>query len=279
MGRNARWCRGGQRRFIARRVSEGIRYHAAKLCAIVGQGRGREGVARRSRAGDVDHVSLPLITEWRTAAGGDNKGCRLPLRHCLIRWLRGDAGRGAAAAELNSEYGRQADREIVKAAIVRDLKIDRVRGRRRETGCRVIRWIKNANPTVTVISKKVFADVTGWKLDRGGIVKSAARDCAAFRTQRTVAIPKDRATEIRIRSWTFRGRPAVIRSRNTVIDFFPGALAHVVDEHARGAGLKREREWIAQTQRPNRSIDSSGGVEEWIVCRNRAVGIYAQHFP
>src|SRR5882672_5404429 len=263
---------------MARCFSGAVRYHAAKLCAVVGQRRRREGVTRRSRAGDVDHVSLPLITEWRTAAGGDSEGCGLPLHHCLIRWMRGDAGRGAAA-ELNSEYGRQADREIVKTAIVRDLKIDRVRGGRRETGCRVIRWIKNANPTVTVISKKVFADVTGWKLHRGGIVKSAARDCAAFRTQRTVAIPKDRATEIRIRSWTFRGRPAVIRSRNPVIDLFPGALAHVVDEHARGAGLKREREWIAQTQRPNRSIDSSGGVEEWIVCRNCAVGIDAQHFP
>ena len=51
---------------------------------------------------------------------------------------------------------------------------------------------------------------------------------------------------VRRRTKTFAGRPAVIRSSDSVVDFLPGALAHVVDEQPAGSRLKPEGERIPQ---------------------------------
>src|ERR1700686_4886931 len=70
--------------------------------------------------------------------------------------------------------------------------------------------------------------------------------------------------------------PALIRSGDAVVNFFPRTLTYVVDEQTTRARLKRESERIAQAQRPN-FLASSRSVEEWIVGRDRAVRIDAQN--
>ena len=98
-------------------------------------------------------------------------------------------------------------------------------------------------------------------------------------------IEEDRVPEIwiRRRSRTFCDRPAIVRSGNTVINFLPRGFTNVVDKQASGSRLKREREWIAQTDRPNRAVRSGSRAGDsrkrsGIIRRNGAVGIDAQNF-
>jgi hypothetical protein len=60
-------------------------------------------------------------------------------------------------------------------------------------------------------------------------------------------------------------------------------LTNVVDKHASGSRLKREREWIAQTDGPNRAVRAGSRPGDsrkrsGIILRNGAVGIDAQNF-
>src|SRR6266566_9868570 len=83
--------------------------------------------------------------------------------------------------------------------------------------------------------------------------------------------------DIRGRTHAFTNTPAVVRSGDAVINFFPGALAYVVNEHSAGPGLKREGEGIAQAQCPD-FLPGAGSVEKGSVSGNRAVGIDPQNF-
>src|ERR1041385_6979046 len=85
-------------------------------------------------------------------------------------------------------------------------------------------------------------------------------------------------TRIGGRAGAFTKIPAVIRSGDAVVYFFPGGFANVVDEHTSRARLKTEGEWIAQAHGPNRSVRAGRGVEERIVAGNRTVRIDAQNF-
>src|SRR5437016_6196913 len=71
-------------------------------------------------------------------------------------------------------------------------------------------------------------------------------------------------------------RPAVVRSHAAVVDFLPGTLPDVVDEHATGAALETEGEGIAQAERPDRAIVTGRGGEERIARRDRSGGVDAQ---
>src|SRR4051794_11307290 len=93
-----------------------------------------------------------------------------------------------------------------------------------------------------------------------------------------MAIRKERTAETRIRRRAFRGRPAIIRSGNTVIDFFPSVLADVVNKQASRPRLECEGEGIAQAQRPDCAIVSGRGVEERIVAGNGAVRVNPKYF-
>ena len=88
----------------------------------------------------------------------------------------------------------------------------------------------------------------------------------------------DRAREARARTTdrTFRGRPAVIRAGNAVVDLFPSVLADVVDEHAAAGRMERERERIAKPSRPDRPVVAGCACVKRIVRRNRSVRIDAE---
>src|SRR5881398_2847002 len=58
--------------------------------------------------------------------------------------------------------------------------------------------------------------------------------CCAFRQSIgravTIVVVVDRTADGRIAGRTFGCRPAVVRTGNAVIDFFPGGLANIIDE-------------------------------------------------
>jgi len=83
--------------------------------------------------------------------------------------------------------------------------------------------------------------------------------------------------ERRIAGRTFGCGPAVVRTSDAVIDFFPGGLANIVDEEPGCVWLKSEGERIAEAKRPDGAIVSSGGIVKWIVRGDGAVSIDAQH--
>src|SRR5262249_11888727 len=127
------------------------------------------------------------------------------------------------------------------------------------------------------ISKEIFPHKAGWKLYVERVVKSAARDCATCYWPTTVRVNEERRAKQWIVCEAFGIGPAVVRTSDAVVDLLPGILADVIDEHSPRAGLNGERERVAQTKRPDRTILAGGRVEEWIVDRNAAVGIEAQH--
>src|SRR6185437_3931426 len=127
------------------------------------------------------------------------------------------------------------------------------------------------------IREEVLADKVQRKLDCLRVIKSATRD----RTIHTrVCVKEDRIREARVgrTAGTFADGPTIIRTRDTVVDLFPGALTDIVDEHTTRAGLECERKRIAQTERPDRTIVSSRLIEKRVVSRNSAGRCDAQHF-
>src|SRR5204863_1101990 len=83
---------------------------------------------------------------------------------------------------------------------------------------------------------------------------------------------------------TFADAPTIVRTSNTVVNLFPGILAHVIDVHSAAAGLKTKGVGIAQANRPNRLVEARGRAGDVrkrrrIVCRDGAIRIDAQHFP
>ena len=88
----------------------------------------------------------------------------------------------------------------------------------------------------------------------------------------------NRTNESWIIGWPFGGRPAVVGTGNSVVDLFPRAFAHVVDEQSAGARLESEGERVAQAQRPDRAVGTGRHAKERIVGWDTAVGVYAKHF-
>ena len=75
-------CRGHrqQRLPAGRRAVGRVVHHAVKKSPVIGQNRGRRGVARAGGAGDIHPVLAPLIAQRRRAVGGHHKGRRLRPR-------------------------------------------------------------------------------------------------------------------------------------------------------------------------------------------------------
>src|SRR4029077_13119288 len=112
------------------------------------------------------------------------------------------------------------------------------------------------------IGKKIFAGIRGRELRHRRVIESATDNGAAGGIASPVAVEVDRAAERRIARRTFGCGPAVVRTGNAVVDFFPGGLANIIDEEAGRARLKSEREWVAKAKRPDRAIISARGIEE-----------------
>jgi hypothetical protein len=74
---------------------------------------------------------------------------------------------------------------------------------------------------------------------------------------------------------SFADRPPVVRAGDAVVDLLPGVLPHIVDEDASGKRLHRERERIAQTQRPDLPAGARHA-DERIVRWDRTVLVDAQ---
>ena len=71
------------------------------------------------------------------------------------------------------------------------------------------------------------------------------------------------------------GRPPVVRARGSVVDLLPGGLADVVDEDPTAEWLHRERERVAQPQRPD-LLPGARHADERVVGRNGTVGVDPQ---
>ena len=76
----------------------------------------------------------------------------------------------------------------------------------------------------------------------------------------------------------FAGGPAIVLAGDSIVDFFPSRLSHVVDEHAPSPGLKSKREWVAKAQCPDRTIHTGCRCVEWIVRRDAAIGVESKNF-
>src|SRR5215475_10475140 len=136
------------------------------------------------------------------------------------------------------------------------MEIDRAENVGGEIIRRIVGRVQHTNPTAADVGEEIFANETARKLQHRRIVERSADDGAASGAARPVAIEENRIPEIWIRrgSRTFCDRPAIVGSGNTVINFLPRALTNVVDKQTRGSRLKGEREWIAQTDSPNRAV-------------------------
>src|SRR6185295_8636219 len=167
----------------------------------------------------------------------------------------------------------RTSREIIETSVSTNLQIHWQRNPTRKVRHGSRDGIKKVYPATTQVGEKVFSDEARRELDRGRIVKSSSRNGAPKR----VCVGKQRRTKCRIARRTFAVGPTVIGSRDAVVDLFPGVLADVVDEHPARSGLKRKRERIAQSERPDGAIVSDGLIEKRIVSGNRSVSVDAQH--
>ena len=149
----------------------------------------------------------------------------------------------------------------------------------REAGRGAGTRIENSDPAAAQIGKKILAGIRGRKLRHRRVIESAADNGSAGGIGGPVAVEVDRAAERWITRGTFGCRPAVVRTSDAVVDFFPGRLANIIDKQAGRARLKSEGERIAEAKRPDRAIVSSRGIVERVVGGNGAVGIDAQHLP
>ena len=95
-----------------------------------------------------------------------------------------------------------------------------------------------------------------------------------------MSVLEEGVTEVGVsgRASAFAGGPAIVRTCYPVIDFFPGALSDIVNEHAASARLKAKGIWIAQTKGPYRSISARGCIKKRIVRWNTAIGVIAKDF-
>src|SRR4029077_613502 len=107
------------------------------------------------------------------------------------------------------------------------MEINRIDDAGREAGGRAASGIEDADPAAAQISKKILTDIGGRKLKHRRVIKNAADNGAAGGGGRSATIVVDRTAERWIAGRTFGCRPAVVRTGNAVVDFFPGRLAHI----------------------------------------------------
>jgi hypothetical protein len=98
------------------------------------------------------------------------------------------------------------------------MEIDRTGDARREAGCRAGGGIEEMNPATTQIGEKIFAQIRGRELKDRRVIESAADNGAAD----IMSVEVDRASERWIVGRAFCNRPAVVRTRNAVVDFLVG---------------------------------------------------------
>ena len=177
-------------------------------------------------------------------------------------------------------------REIVQAALGTDREINRdqrrrVANHRREVTHRFRRGIDRVNPLPRTIHEKILPHPLRRKLRRRRIVKRAARDRAADRVRgrMQIRVKRRRVRGVRKRRRPLPARPAEVRARAAEIDFLPRSETDISDEHQPRSGLKRERERIAQTQRPDRAVLPRRRRKKRIVLRNRTVRVEPHDFP
>ena len=144
-----------------------------------------------------------------------------------------------------------------------------------ELGRHAVGRIKHMNPASTQIGEKILAEIGGRELKHGRVIESAANDGAAD----IVLVEVDRASERWVVGRSFRYRPAIVWTSNTVVDFLIGRLADIVDEHAARARLKGEGKRIAEPKCPDRPIVPSRAIIERIIRWDATVGVNAQYFP
>ena len=115
--------------------------------------------------------------------------------------------------------------------------------------------------------------VFNWKLVF--YIKRSARDGSSFAIRMLIGV--NWLKVVRIGTWPFADGPSIISAADTLIDFFPSIITHIIDVHSVCSGLECECEWIAQAKRPNLFFGSHG-VIIWIVSRYRAIRIDSKDF-
>ncbi len=220
------------------------------------------GTCRRQRDSEVRN---------RSSAGALRDG-HIIYRYCWVR------------RKLHTKDGIVTACEIIKTTVIPNLNINRKTECRREiyssVGWRWIKWIENFYPAGTEISEEVLADELCGKRRRRRIVESAASDRARRGDCRRILIQRIRHSCCSARAFT--SWPPEICSGSSHIHFFPCALTDVVDVHTTGARLEAEREWIAKTGGPDRTISAGRRTRDvwkarWVIRRNRSIRIDSQY--
>ena len=195
-----------------------------------------------------------------------------PDRRRLVGRLGADARR-LAGRELDADQGTGDDGDVVEAAIAGHLHVHRTLDTGGKARHDPRRRIEAPDPPPAEVGEEVIADVIGRELDVRGRIERRAGDRAA---SVPVAVGVQRATEPRIARGSLRLRPPVVRSGDAVVDLLPGVLAHIIDEHAAGAGMEREVERVAEPESPDRRV-GAGCAEERVVSRDRPVRVDPEH--
>src|SRR6185295_18507254 len=127
----------------------------------------------------------------------------------------------------------------------------------------------------TKIGKEISAGVLSRELRGGRIVKSSSHDRAA----NIVTVRIDRVTKARVRrrARPLTARPAIIRTRKSLVQLFRHIFTNVIDVKPARTGLKTKSKRIAKPKRPDGSVVSSSRAEERIISRDGAVGVKSQN--
>src|SRR4029077_7660488 len=111
--------------------------------------------------------------------------------------------------------------EVIERAVRSNMQINGAGDTGRKAGRGAGSRIEDPDPAAAQISEEILTDVGGRELSYRRGIKSGADNGAAGSIGRAVTIEEDRAAERWIACWTFGCRPAVVRTGNAVIDFFP----------------------------------------------------------
>src|SRR5271156_3658578 len=108
--------------------------------------------------------------------------------------------------------------------------------------------VEDIDPPPNEIHEEVFAAIMGRK---SGGVAWRTEGAAGDRCDRVMMnwAPKPAVSRRALGCW-----PAVVGSSESLVDFFPGPLPHVVDHDPARAGLDGEGERVAQAECPDRPV-------------------------
>ncbi len=132
--------------------------------------------------------------------------------------------------------------------------------------------VEDLDPALDEIREEIPAAIPGREVGRGaGRAEGPAGD-------RGDGVVVDRPDEPRVGRRPLARGPAVVAGGESLVDLFPGVLAHVVDEDPAGAGLDREAEGVAEPPSPDRPVLAAGRLAERIILGDRPVGVETQEF-